>query len=132
MICSSVNETSRLQDELRATGEGDVPSSTKRDVGSTCFIKQALPNHCEVPKLKLVNRRLGTDNLKSAIEHTSSLKKVGTWNIRSMMQKGKLENVKREMKRYGLNVLGLSEVRWKESGDFMSDDVRVIYSGGQQ
>ena len=44
----------------------------------------------------------------------------------------KLENVKREMKRYSLSVLGLCEVRWKDKGDFMSDDVRVIYSGGQQ
>jgi hypothetical protein len=52
---------------------------------------------------------------------------------------GKLENVKREMKTNGLSVLGLSEVRWRkekegeeERGDFMSDDVRVIYSGGEK
>lgn len=59
-------------------------------------------------------------------------KSIGTWNVRSLLMKGKLENVKREMKRYGLNVLGLSEVRWKGRGDFMSDDIRVIYSGGEQ
>ena len=45
---------------------------------------------------------------------------------------GKLEEVKREMKRYGLNILGVSEVRWKGQGDFNSDGMRVIYSGGDQ
>ena len=46
--------------------------------------------------------------------------------------KGKLENVKREIVRNGLNVLGVSEVRWNGNGDFESDDLRVIYSGGEE
>ena len=57
---------------------------------------------------------------------------VGTWNVRTMNMVGKLEEVKREMKRYGLNILGVSEVRWKGQGDFNSDGMRVIYSGGDQ
>src|SRR5206468_12701496 len=36
------------------------------------------------------------------------------------------------MKRYGLNILGMSEIRWKGQGDFNSDGMRVIYSGGDQ
>ena len=31
-----------------------------------------------------------------------------------------------------MNVLGVSEVRWKGSGDFESDGYRVIYSGGKE
>ena len=31
-----------------------------------------------------------------------------------------------------MNVLGLCEVRWKAEGDFMSDQFRVIYSGGEK
>ena len=58
--------------------------------------------------------------------------KIGTWNVRTMRRRGKLENVKREMTRNKINVLGLCEVRWKGEGDFMSDDVRVIYSGGKE
>src|SRR3989454_1468360 len=46
-----------------------------------------------------------------------------------MNVKGKLENVKKEMKGNGLNVLGMSEVRWKECGDFESEGYRVVYSG---
>ena len=59
-------------------------------------------------------------------------KRIGMWNVRTMLQRGKLENVKREMERYQLNILGLCEVRWKDQDDFMSDDVRVISSGGSE
>lgn len=58
--------------------------------------------------------------------------KVGTWNVRTMLKCEKLENVKREMIRNGINILGLSEVRWKEEGDYVSDDIRVIYAGGKE
>ena len=51
--------------------------------------------------------------------------------MRTMNVEGKLENVKEEMKRNGLNVLGLSEVRWTECGDFGSQGYRVVYSGGE-
>ena len=57
---------------------------------------------------------------------------IGTWNVRTLNEGGKLEGVKREMKRCGLNVLGVSEVRWKGQGDCMSDGVRIIYSGGEE
>jgi len=57
---------------------------------------------------------------------------VGTWNVRTMNREGKLENVKKEMGDYGVNVLGLCEVRWKGCGDFESEGFRVIYSGGEE
>jgi len=56
---------------------------------------------------------------------------IGTWNVRTMRVKGKLENVKREMRRLRINIMGLSEVRWEGAGDFESDGVRVIYSGSK-
>ena len=56
---------------------------------------------------------------------------IGAWNVRAMMQKGKLENEKVEMKRNNINILGLSKVRRKDNGDFRSEDIRVIYSGGK-
>ena len=37
--------------------------------------------------------------------------RIGTWNVRTMQKRGKLENIKREMSRNRLNILGLSEVR---------------------
>src|SRR6218665_3525325 len=56
---------------------------------------------------------------------------VETWNVRTMLRPGKLANVIREMRNTKLDILGLSEVRWKEGGDFTSDGVRVIYTEGK-
>jgi endonuclease/exonuclease/phosphatase family metal-dependent hydrolase len=58
--------------------------------------------------------------------------RIGTWNVRTLMSKGKLENAKREMQRNRIDVLGLSEVRWQGTGDFYSDRYRVIYAGGSE
>ena len=43
---------------------------------------------------------------------------------------GKLENVKEEMRRNRLRIMGVSEVRWKDGGDFVSVGYRVMYAGG--
>ena len=56
--------------------------------------------------------------------------RVGTWNVRTMNAMGKLENVKEEMRRNRLSIMGVSEVRWKDGGDFVSDGYRVMYAGG--
>ena len=36
------------------------------------------------------------------------------------------------MRRANINILGMSEVRWKGMGDFTSDEYRVIHSGGEK
>ena len=42
---------------------------------------------------------------------------------------GKLENLKVEMRKNSVNILGVCEVRWADTGDFRSDGFRMIYSG---
>ena len=54
---------------------------------------------------------------------------IGTWNVRGMYR-GKLEIVKAEMDRLGVQLLGISALRWTGSGQFESGVHRVIYSGG--
>ena len=49
-----------------------------------------------------------------------------------MLRPEKLENIKREMSRCQLNILGLTEVRWRGKSDVSSDEYRVIHSGGDQ
>ena len=53
---------------------------------------------------------------------------TGTWNVRSMNQ-GKLEVVKQEMARVNINILGISELKWTEMGEFKSDDHYIYYCG---
>ena len=42
---------------------------------------------------------------------------MGTWNIRTLREAGKLDELTHEMNRYRWNILGLSEVRWKSIGE---------------
>ena len=53
---------------------------------------------------------------------------IGTWNVRSMNQ-GKLEVVKQEMARVSINILGISEIRWRGMSEFISDDHYIYYCG---
>ena len=55
--------------------------------------------------------------------------RIVTWNVRPMNQHGKLECITREASRLKLDVLGLSEVRWKNSGKCTTDEHVMIYSG---
>ena len=49
-----------------------------------------------------------------------------------MIQKGKLINVKREMERLNVDILGLCETRWKGTGQIVTDKHTVIFSGGEK
>ena len=53
---------------------------------------------------------------------------IGTWNVRSMNQ-GKLEVVKQEMARVNVDILGISELKWTQIGEFNSDDHYIYYCG---
>ena len=43
------------------------------------------------------------------------------------MNLGKLEVVKQEMARVNVNILGSSELKWTEMGEFNSDDYYIYY-----
>ena len=53
---------------------------------------------------------------------------IGTWSVRSMNQ-GILEVVKHEMARVNIDILGISELKWTEVGEFNSDDHYIYYCG---
>ena len=59
---------------------------------------------------------------------------IGTWNVRAMKfgraKDGKLENVKREMRRMKLDILGLCETRWQGNEDYFNEDIRIISAAG--
>ena len=45
------------------------------------------------------------------------------------MNQGKLEEVKQDMTRVNINVLGISELKWAGMGEFNSDGHYIYYSG---
>ena len=76
--------------------------------------------HPDCQQATALNSKL---NLKKKI-------KIATWNVRIMNARGKPENVKREMERLNVNILGISEMRWKEAGWIPTDKHELIHSGG--
>ena len=48
--------------------------------------------------------------------------RIATWNVRTMNQPGKLEYITRDASRLKLDVLRLSEVRWKNAGRCTTDE----------
>ena len=61
--------------------------------------------------------------------NTRTKMKIATWNVRTMHQAGKLQNVKEEAIRLKVDILGLAEVRWLGSGKLASEDHTLIYTG---
>jgi len=45
------------------------------------------------------------------------------------MNQGKLEEVKQEMARVNVDILGISELKWAGIDDFNSDDHYIYYCG---
>ena len=55
---------------------------------------------------------------------------LGTWNVTSMNQ-GKLNKIKQEMAGVNIDILGISELKWRGMGKFISYD-HHIYCCGQE
>ena len=56
--------------------------------------------------------------------------RLGTWNIRSMLQLGNVQLFGDEMMRLGVDICGLSEVRWNGQGHFTTlDGHTIVYPG---
>uniref|UniRef100_A0A8D8ZLR6 Craniofacial development protein 2 n=1 Tax=Cacopsylla melanoneura TaxID=428564 RepID=A0A8D8ZLR6_9HEMI len=55
--------------------------------------------------------------------------RIGTWNVKTMNQGGKIHNAIQEMTRLNLNFLGVSEMRWPGTGSVNIQDHQVFYSG---
>ena len=59
--------------------------------------------------------------------------RLGCWNVRTMFATGKTAQVCSEMRRYHLEVLGVSECRWMEFGKVVTQEREVIlYSGSTE
>ena len=56
---------------------------------------------------------------------------MGTWNVRTLIETGKLDELTHEMNRYRWNILGLCEVRWKSIGETSTQEGHKLYFSGR-
>ena len=56
--------------------------------------------------------------------------KLGTWNVRTMFEAGKAQQIASEMSRYKISLLGISETRWIKYGRFpLASGQTILFSG---
>ena len=55
--------------------------------------------------------------------------KLATWNVRTMLKPGKMQEIGREVVRYGFDIVAVQEIRWKGAGEIKKKDFTVFYSG---
>ena len=71
--------------------------------------------------------------VKRRILSSKSATLLGTWNLRTLSQTGKLTQLMREFDNYKLHILvhilGISEMRWKGSDKITKEVKTILYSG---
>ena len=112
-------ETPRGGQSLSATGEGKTESAdnAQRNDGVT---------------LNSMERAASDDGrLKHSCRVSSKkpIMNIGTWNVRTMREQGKLTLLLQELDENKMNITGLCETRWSGSGHFTSQEHMIIYSG---
>ena len=55
---------------------------------------------------------------------------VGTWNVRSLSQSGKVELLATELDNLKWNVMGISEMRWTGTGEYTTDEGHKVWYCG--
>ena len=74
--------------------------------------------------------RKETSRPTSSLSTPKTTLKVGCWNVRTMYQTGLAAQVANEMKRYNIDILGVSECRWTDAGKTMlTSGETILYSG---
>lgn len=58
--------------------------------------------------------------------------RIGTWNIRSMLIPGKLEEIALQLKKYRLDITALQETRWKDYGQIDNNKYTLLHSGDKK
>jgi exonuclease III len=54
---------------------------------------------------------------------------IATWNVRSMLQAGKMEEIADELKKYYIQIRALQEVRWPHNGWIKKKTYTLLHSG---
>ena len=122
---SATAEPPRTGTEAFATGEGT--QSDARTIGyDSANLKRSRRFE---PELDGTRQPIAAPNNR---KNRKNILHVGTRNVRTLKQTGKLHLLIKELEHQKLDVTGLSEVRWAGEGHFTSiDNSTVIFSGAQ-
>ncbi|XP_017334791.3 craniofacial development protein 2-like [Ictalurus punctatus] len=78
------------------------------------------------------SRKVIRHPMQNGILDPNTIRRIGTWNVRTLYQCGRLEQLLHEFDNYRLDILGVSEMRWTGNGKMTSDGKIVLYSGAKE
>ena len=65
-----------------------------------------------------------------SLVHPKNVMKIGNWNMRTLYQSGNIAQASREMKKRGIEIMGISETHWTGQGKVVLEGGdTIIYSG---
>lgn len=117
-------ETPRSELDRTATGEGRPRNggiASNDDAGLNRLRRQA----SDVSEEPVLGSTLLSRKRKKIVN-------FGTWNVRTLREMGKMRLLINELEHWKMNITGLSEIRWKGSGHFDSNNHCIIYSGNDE
>jgi exonuclease III len=53
---------------------------------------------------------------------------IATWNIRTMFNPGKMQEISNEIIKYNMHITALQEIRWAGQGKIIKKDFTLFYS----
>ena len=75
-------------------------------------------------------KKLSTERKNKKIKIAKTVLTVGTWNVRTLREAGKMQLLQEEPKRYRCDndILGISEMRWTKAGEI--GGVKILWPEG--
>ena len=104
-----------------------VTVNTNREEDTKTVIKSAIALAYYEDFNSKPRGRLKSDT--SRLKTRKRILRIATWNVRTLYQPRKFDNLLQEIKNMNIDILGISKVRWNDAGQFGKDNFITIYSG---
>ena len=91
--------------------------------------------HSEIGSMTVLSENPSLEAMSSnkSFLGPKSMVRIATWNVRTMFETGKAAQVTKEMQRYNLDILGVSECRWTGAGrKTIRDGFTILFSGKEK
>ncbi|XP_072037645.1 uncharacterized protein [Amphiura filiformis] len=114
-VMESAIRSPRIDRAPRDTGEGSIPDRSSESPNDESCLNSS--------------ERHGSDTSRATSGGDRRYLNIATWNVRTMNDCGKLDQVHMEAERLSLDVLGLAETRWTSSGQVNTNGWMLYYVG---
>lgn len=107
-------------------------TETTTDVNHACPLRVGADNIIETATKDRHAKQRMTFNKLIPLFSPQLVTKVAQWNVRTMYETGRCAQIAKETRNYNIDVLGIGEARWNQSGQItLSTGEEVLYSGNE-